>query len=114
MKSQGFDLEQSQIETPQVMAKLILAVLIAELHCARWQLVYARAPGLRARSSATPWTRPPNRWSKPPHRQARGEDRQVEKIRTPEEPWARLSWVVGRLRVAGTDTTAMATSPPAR
>src|SRR5580704_11918936 len=41
MKSQGFDLEQSQIETPQVMAKLILAVLIAALRT--MQLVYARS-----------------------------------------------------------------------
>jgi hypothetical protein len=41
MKSQGFALEDSQIETPQVMAKLILAVLIAALRA--MQLVYARS-----------------------------------------------------------------------
>src|SRR5271155_1746566 len=41
MKTQGFALEDSQIETPQVMAKLILAVLIAALHT--MQLVYARS-----------------------------------------------------------------------
>jgi hypothetical protein len=69
MKSQGFDLEQSQIETPQVMAKLILAVLIAALRT--MQLVMP-APARRARSSATLWTRPPNRWSKPSPSSSRG------------------------------------------
>jgi len=41
MKSQGFDLESSQIETPDAMAKLALAVLIAALRT--MQLVNARS-----------------------------------------------------------------------
>jgi hypothetical protein len=41
MKSQGFAVEDSQIETPEVMAKLILAVLIAAIRT--MQLVYARS-----------------------------------------------------------------------
>ena len=41
MKSQGFVVEDSQIETPEVMSKLILAVLIASLRTL--QLVYARS-----------------------------------------------------------------------
>ncbi len=41
MKSQGFDLESSQIETPEAMAKLALAVLIASLRT--MQLVNARS-----------------------------------------------------------------------
>jgi hypothetical protein len=35
MKSQGFDVEQSQIETPEAMAKLSLAVFIAVLSANR-------------------------------------------------------------------------------
>ena len=41
MKSQGFDLEDSQIETPEAMTKLALAVLIAALRV--MQLVNARS-----------------------------------------------------------------------
>jgi Transposase DDE domain len=41
MKSQGFDVEQSQIETPEAMAKLALAVLIAVLRV--MQLVNKRS-----------------------------------------------------------------------
>ena len=41
MKSQGFDLEESQIGTPEAMAKLALAVLIAALRI--MQLVNARS-----------------------------------------------------------------------
>ena len=41
MKSQGFDLEDSQVETPEAMAKLALAVLIAALRT--MQLVNARS-----------------------------------------------------------------------
>jgi hypothetical protein len=41
IKSQGFDLERSQIETPQAMSKLALAVLIAALRT--MQLVNARS-----------------------------------------------------------------------
>ena len=41
MKSQGFDVEMSQIETPEAMAKLALAVLIAALRIL--QLVNARS-----------------------------------------------------------------------
>ena len=41
MKSQGFDVEESQIETPEAMAKLALAVLIAALRI--MQLVNARS-----------------------------------------------------------------------
>ena len=41
MKSQGFDVEESQIETPEAMAKLVLAILIAALRT--MQLVNARS-----------------------------------------------------------------------
>jgi hypothetical protein len=41
MKSQGFDLEDSQVETPEAMARLALAVLIAALRT--MQLVNARS-----------------------------------------------------------------------
>jgi hypothetical protein len=41
MKTQGFDIEESQIETPEVLSKLAIAVLIAALRTL--QLVYARA-----------------------------------------------------------------------
>jgi hypothetical protein len=41
MKSQGFDVEQNQIETPEAMAKLALAVLIAVLRV--MQLVNKRS-----------------------------------------------------------------------
>jgi len=41
MKSQGFDVERSQIETPEIMSKLALAVLIAALRT--MQLVNARS-----------------------------------------------------------------------
>ena len=93
MKTQGFAIEDSQIETPEVMAKLAIAVLIAA--CARCNS-FTPVPGRRAKNSATPWTPPPSRWSKPSLQKLQGK---TEKLKNPhpKNTLARFAWVAGRL-----------------
>ena len=93
MKSQGFDLEQSQIETPQVMAKLILAVLIAALRT--MQLVYARSGTTGQKlSDAMDETAEPLVEALTVKLEGK-----TAKLKNPHAKGtlARLSWVVGRL-----------------
>ena len=93
MKSQGFDLEQSQIETPQVMAKLILAVLIAALRT--MQLVYARSGTTGQKlSDAMDETAEPLVEALTAKLEGK-----TAKLKNPHArgTLARLSWVVGRL-----------------
>jgi hypothetical protein len=93
MKSQGFALEDSQIETPEVMAKLILAVLIAALRA--MQLVYARSgtTGQKLSDAMDAATEPLV--------EALTEklEGKTEKLKNPHAKGslARYSWVIGRL-----------------
>jgi hypothetical protein len=96
MKSQGFDLEQSQIETPQVMAKLILAVLIAAWRT--MQLVYARS-GTTGQKLGDAMDETAETAGRSPHRQARRQDRQVKKSARQRNVGAPFlgRWAIGRL-----------------
>lgn len=93
MKSQGFDLEDSQIETPQAMAKLALAVLIAALRT--MQLVNARA-GTTGQKLADAMDEAAEPLVEILTRKLEGK---TTKLKNPHAKGtlARLSWVVGRL-----------------
>ena len=93
MKSQGFDIENSQIETPQVMQKLALSVLIAALQV--MQLVNARS-GVTGQKL----TDAMDEAAEPLVEQltARLEGKtERQKNPHPQGTLARLSWVVARL-----------------
>jgi hypothetical protein len=92
-KTQGFDLERSQIETPEAMAKLAVAVLIAALRT--MQLVYARsgATGQKLTDAMDEAAAP---LVEALTQRLEGK---TERLKNPhaEESLARLAWVVGRL-----------------
>jgi hypothetical protein len=93
MKSQGFAVEDSQIETPGVMSKLILAVLIAALRT--MQLVYARSgtTGQKLSDAIDADAEPLI------EKLVAKLEGKTEKLKNPHAKGtlARLSWVVGRL-----------------
>ena len=93
MKSQGFDLEDSQIETPEAMAKLALAVLIAALRT--MQLVNARS-GATGQKLADAMDEAAEPLVEILTRKLEGK---TAKLKNPHAmgTLARLSWVVGRL-----------------
>ena len=93
MKSQGFDLEEGQIETPEAMAKLALAVLIAALRT--MQLVNARSGTTRQKladavdEAAEPLVEILTQ-------KLEGKTAKLKNAH-PKGALARLAWVVGRL-----------------
>jgi hypothetical protein len=93
MKSQGFDLEDSQVETPEAMAKLALAVLIAALRT--MQLVNARS-GTTGQKLADAMDEAAEPLVEILTRKLEGK---TAKLKNPlaRGTLARLSWVVGRL-----------------
>jgi hypothetical protein len=100
MKSQGFDGEMSQIETPEAMAKLALAVLIAALRIL--QLVNARSgtTGQKLADAMDEAAEPLVEilTSKLEGKTSKLEGKTVKlKNPHPKGALARLSWVVGRL-----------------
>lgn len=93
MKSQGFNIEDSQIETPEVMQKLALAVLIAALRI--MQLVNARSG-----ATSQKLTDAMDEAAEPLVEQltAKLEGKTLkQKNPHPKGTLARLSWVVARL-----------------
>jgi hypothetical protein len=93
MKSQGFDLESSQIETPDAMAKLALAVLIAALRT--MQLVNARS-GTTGQRLADAMGETEEALVEVLSAKLEGKTER-QKNPHPEGSLARLSWVVARL-----------------
>jgi hypothetical protein len=93
MKSQGFALEDSQIETPEVMAKLVLAVLIAALRA--MQLVYARS-GTTGQKLGDAMDEASEPLVEALTTKLEGK---TEKLKNPHAKGtlARLAWVIGRL-----------------
>lgn len=93
LKSQGFALEESQIETPEAMAKLAVAVLIAALRA--MQLVYARsgATGQKLSDALDEAAEP---LVEALVRKLEGKT-EKQKCHHPPGSLARLAWVVGRL-----------------
>jgi hypothetical protein len=93
MKSQGFAVEDSQIETPGAMSKLILAVLIAALRT--MQLVYARS-GTTGQKLSDAIDAADELLIERLSAKLEGK---TAKLKNPhaEGALARLSWVVGRL-----------------
>jgi hypothetical protein len=95
MKSQGFDVEDSQIETPEAMAKLALAVLIAALRT--MQLVYARS-GTTGQRLADAMDEAVEPLVEILTQKLEGKTRTLKlKNPHPKGSLARLAWVVGRL-----------------
>jgi hypothetical protein len=92
-KSQGFNLEESQIETPRAMAKLAIAVLIAAVRT--MQLVYARsgATGQKLSDAMDEAAEPLV------EALAQKLEGKTERLKNPypKNSLARLAWVVGRL-----------------
>jgi hypothetical protein len=93
MKSQGFDLEDSQIETPEAMAKLALVVLIAALRTL--QLVNARS-GATSQKLADAMDEATEPLVEILTRKLEGKTVKL-KNPYPKGALARLSWMVGRL-----------------
>jgi hypothetical protein len=93
MKSQGFDLEMSQIETPEAMAKLALVVLIAALRTL--QLVNARS-GATGQKLADAMDEAAEPLVEILTSKLEGKTVKL-KNPYPKGALARLSWVVGRL-----------------
>ena len=93
MKSQGFDLEDSQIETPEVMAKLALAVLIAALRT--MQLVQARS-GTTGQKLSDAMDGAVEPLVEALTQKLEGKTAKLKNPH-PKGTLARLSWVVGRL-----------------
>jgi Transposase DDE domain len=93
MKSQGFDLEESQIETPEAMAKLALVVLIAALRTL--QLVNARS-GATGQKLADAMDEAAEPLVEILTRKLEGKTVKLKNPH-PKGALARLSWVVGRL-----------------
>ncbi len=93
MKTQGFDLEESQIETPEVLTKLAIAVLIAALRT--MQLVLARS-GATDQKLADAMDEAQEPLVEALTQKLQGK---TEKLKNPHAKGslARLSWVVGRL-----------------
>ena len=93
MKTQGFDLEGSQIETPEAMAKLAVAVLIAAVRT--MQLVYARsgATGQRLSDAMDEAAEP---LVEALTQRLEGKTERLKNPH-PKNTLARLSWVVARL-----------------
>jgi hypothetical protein len=93
MKSQGFAIEDSQIQTPDVMTKLILAALIAALRA--MQLVYARS-GTTGQTLADAMDDAAEPLVEALTTKLEG---RTEKLKNPHAKGslARYSWVVGRL-----------------
>lgn len=93
MKTQGFAVEDSQIETPEVMSKLIMAVLIAALRT--MQLVYARSgtTGQKLGDAMDPAEEPLVEALVAKH------EGKTAKLKNPHAKGtlARLAWLVGRL-----------------
>jgi hypothetical protein len=93
MKTHGFAIEESQIETPEVMSKLAIAVLIAALRV--MQLIHARSGGTGQKladamdEAAEPLV----------EALVRKLEGKTAKLKCPHPPQtlARLAWVVGRL-----------------
>ena len=95
MKSQGFDVEDSQIETPKAMSKLALAVLIAALRT--MQLVNARS-GTTGQSLADAMDEAAEPLVEILTRKLEGKTGTLKlKNPHPAGSLARLAWVVGRL-----------------
>jgi len=95
MKSQGFDVEDSQIETPEAMAKLALAVLIAALRT--MQLVNARS-GTTGQRLADAMDEAVEPLVEILTQKLEGKTRTLKlKNPHPKGSLARLAWVVGRL-----------------
>ena len=109
MKSQGFDVEQSQIETPRsVMAKLVLAVPIAALRT--MQLVNARS-GTTGQKLADAM----DEAAEPLVEALTGKlEGKTEKLKNPHAKGtlARLAWAIGRMGRAGTDIWGAGYRPP--
>ncbi|HXZ15805.1 MAG TPA: IS4 family transposase [Roseiarcus sp.] len=93
MKSQGFDLEDSQIETPEAMAKLALAVLIAALRT--MQLVNARS-GTTGQKLADAMDEAAEPLVEILTQKLEGKTLKLKNPH-PTGTLARLAWVVGRL-----------------
>jgi hypothetical protein len=93
MKSQGFDLEESQIETPEVLYKLAIAVLIAALRT--MQLVLARA-GTTGQRLADAMDEADEPLVEALTHKLQGKTAKLKNPH-PKGSLARLSWVVGRL-----------------
>lgn len=93
MKSQGFDVEESQIETAETMAKLALAVLIAALRV--MQLVNARS-GTTDQKLADAMDEAAEPLVEILTRRLEGKTAKL-KNPYPRATLARLAWVVGRL-----------------
>ncbi len=93
MKTQGFDVEESQIETPEVLSKLAIAVLIAALR--NLQLVYARS-GTTGQKLSDAMDEAAEPLVEALVAKLEGK---TEKLKNPHPPntLARLAWVVGRL-----------------
>jgi hypothetical protein len=93
MKTQGFDVEESQIETPEVLSKLAIAVLIAALR--NLQLVYARS-GTTGQKLSDAMDQAAEPLVEALVAKLEGK---TEKLKNPHPPntLARLAWVVGRL-----------------
>jgi hypothetical protein len=93
MKSQGFDIEDSQVETPEPMKKLALAVLIAALRV--MQLVNARA-GTTGQKLADAMDEAAEPLVEMLTAKLEGATLK-QKNSHPKGTLARLAWVVGRL-----------------
>ena len=93
MKTQGFNLEDSQIETPQVMGKLVIAVMIAALRTL--QLVHARSgtTGQKLTDAIAAASEP---FVEALTLKLEGKT-EKQKNPHPKGSLARLAWVVGRL-----------------
>ena len=93
MKTQGFNMEDSQIETPEAMAKLAIAVLIAALRA--MQLVHARS-GATGQKLADAMDGAAGPIVEALVVKLQGK---TAKLKNPHPPdsLARLAWVVGRL-----------------
>jgi hypothetical protein len=93
MKTQGFNLEDSQIETPEAMAKLAIAVLIAALRA--MQLVHARS-GTTGQKLTDAMDGAVEPLVEALVLKLQGK---TEKLKNPhpESSLARFAWVVGRL-----------------
>lgn len=93
IKTQGFDLERSQIETPQAMAKLAIGVLIAAVRT--MQLVHARsgATGQKLTDALEQAAAP---LVEALTRKLEGKTARLKNPHPPDT-LARLAWVVGRL-----------------
>ena len=93
MKTQGFDIEESQIETPEVMSKLAIAVLIAALRV--MQLIHARS-GDTGQKLSDAMDEADQPLVEALVRKLEGKTARL-KCPHPPHTLARLSWVVGRL-----------------